>query len=261
MSSRSLVRPAQELIHFPRFHVRCSFAAAALLTGFSVLGVDTAAAQESYQDRSVISLPDARMEGTVSVEQALAGRRSIRRYPPGKLSLEQVAQVLWSAQGVTLPMEEPPEGFGWEWRGGTRTAPSAGALFPLELYLVAADVHGLEPAVYRYLPVEHALELTVPGDLRAPLSGAALGQDAISSPPAVLVIAGIVERTAAKYGERAERYVLIEAGAAAENVYLQCESLRLATVLVGAFVDERVKEVLQLPGREEAYVLMPIGLR
>jgi len=222
---------------------------------------DDVGAQYDAGEPDLIQLPAVRLDGTVSVEEALSERRSIRRYYPGTLTLDELGQVLWSAQGVTYPIEQTPEGFQREWRGGFRTTPSAGALYPLELYAVVGHVDGLKPAVYRYVPVEHALELAAPGDHRAPLSQAAHGQTVIGTPPAVLVIAGVVARTAAKYGERAEQYVLLEAGAAAENVFLQCESLGLATVIVGAFVDEEVKEVLQLPEEEEAYVLMPIGHR
>ena len=234
--------------------------AIALLAGLLFLVCD-AQAQPTQQEPVLIRLPEARLEGSVSVEEALAGRRSIRSYGPEALSLAELSQVLWSAQGVTYPIEQTPDGFQWEWSGGFRTAPSAGALYPLELYIVAGHVDGLEPAVYHYKPVEHGLALTVSGDLRASLSQAAHSQSVIRTPPAVLVIAGVVARTAAKYGERAEQYVLIEAGAAAQNVFLQCESLGLATVLVGAFVDDEVNEVLQLPGEQEAYVLMPIGRR
>jgi SagB-type dehydrogenase family enzyme len=200
-------------------------------------------------------------ESSVSVEEALAGRRSIRLYGAEAISGAELSQVLWAAQGVTEPIEETPDGFSWEWRGGLRTAPSAGALYPLEVYVVVGHAEGLEPAVYSYLPVEHALEPAIPGDLRASLSQAAHGQSVIRTAPAVLVITGVVARTAAKYGDRAEQYVLIEVGAAAENVFLQCESLGLATVLVGAFADREVKEVLQLRDGEEAYALMPIGHR
>lgn len=222
---------------------------------------DDAGAQYDSDEPNLIQLPAVRLDGPVSVEEALAERRSIRNYGAETLTLDELGQVLWSAQGVTHPIEQAAEGFQWEWRGGFRTAPSAGALYPLEIYVVVGHVYGLKPAVYRYVPVEHALELAAPGDLRAPLSQAAHGQRVISTPPAVLVIAGVVARTAAKYGERAEQYVLLEAGAAAENVFLQCESLDLATVIVGAFVDEEVKEVLHLTEEEEAYVLMPIGRR
>jgi SagB-type dehydrogenase family enzyme len=231
----------------------------ALFLGLSSIACG-APAQEN-RESDVIPLPDVRVESSLSVEEALAGRRSIRTYGAEALSLAELSQVLWAAQGVTERVEETPDGFSWEWRGGLRTAPSAGALYPLEVYVVVGDVEGLEAATYRYLPVEHALEPAIPGDLRTALSQAAHGQNVIRTAPAVLVIGGAVARTAAKYGERAEQYVLIEVGAAAENVFLQCESLGLATVLVGAFVDREAREVLQLSDGEEAYALMPIGHR
>jgi SagB-type dehydrogenase family enzyme len=193
----------------------------------------------------------------MSVERALSGRRSWRWYKGGSLSLEQVSQVLWAAQGVTHPWEEDrqaaAEEYGEQALGWLRTAPSAGALYPIELYLVVGDVRNLEPAVYLYHPIEHALEQVLPGDRRAPLRA--------GSAPATLVIAGVVARTAAKYGQRAERYVLIEVGAVAENVYLQCETMQLATVLVGAFPDDLVRSVLELEESESPYAIMPIGLR
>ena len=151
-----------------------------------------------------------------------------------------------------------------------RTAPSAGALYPLELYAVVGDVDGLEPGVYLYLPVEHSLArvaspntVPLPGadDRREALSDAALRQPAIRNAPVTLVLAGVVDRTAAKYGDRAERYVHIEAGAAAQNIYLECESLELGTVFIGAFDDDAVAGVLGLSGDERVLGLMPIGYR
>lgn len=215
--------------------------------------------------QDLLSLPDPSFEGAVSVEEALRGRRSWRSYRPGILPLEQVGQVLWAAQGVTHPWEEDRqaavERYGREALGWLRTAPSAGALYPIELYLVVGHVGGLDPGVYRYHPIDHALERVLDGDLRAPLRAAALGQAWVGTPPAALVIAGVVSRTAAKYGARAERYVQIEVGAVAQNVYVQCEALQLATVLVGAFSDEEVAGVLELPWGEAAYAIMPIGIR
>ena len=228
-------------------------------------GTTCARAQEPAQAEGLIALPEPLLEGDVSVEQALRGRRSWRSYQPGVLSLAQVGQILWAAQGVTHPWEEDRQAAvrerGRQALGLLRTAPSAGALYPIELYLVVGHVEELDPAVYRYDPIEHGLQPVLPGDLRAPLRDAAHGQAWVGTPPAVLVIAGVVERTAVKYGERAERYVMIEAGAVAENVYLQCESLQLATVLVGAFRDEDVGDVLGLADGEAAYAIMPIGLR
>jgi SagB-type dehydrogenase family enzyme len=195
------------------------------------------------------------------VEQALLERRSIRRYDSGPLTLEELGQLLWAAQGITHRVPESPPGFPWEWRGGYRTAPSAGALYPLELYAVVGHVDGLRPGLYRYVPVEHALRAESRGDLRAELARAAHGQTVVSSAPVSLLFAGVPARTAAKYGERAGRYVHMEVGAAGENVFLQCESLGLATVFVGAFDDQKAKQAIGLPAGEDVFAIMPVGRR
>jgi SagB-type dehydrogenase family enzyme len=195
----------------------------------------------------------------MSVENAVRQRRSIRSIRGDAIPLDDLSQLLWAAQGVTQPSEEPPEGFSWEWMGGLRTVPSAGALYPLELYVLVGAVDSLEPGLYHYLPNPHTLELVSREDLREPLWGAALRQTAIRDAPTILVFAGVVARTEAKYGERAERYVHIEVGAAAENVYLQAEPLGLGTVFMGAFVDGAVKEVLNLPGEQGVFGIMPVG--
>jgi SagB-type dehydrogenase family enzyme len=143
--------------------------------------------------------------------------------------------------------------------GGLRAAPSAGALYPLEIHVVVHAVEGLDPGVYHYSPTEHSLILRIPRDLRAELSGAALQQASIRNAPVTVVIAGVVDRTAAKYGDRGERYVHMEVGAAGENVYLQAGSLGLGTVFVGAFDDGGVAQVLELPGDQRVFGLMPLG--
>lgn len=216
------------------------------------------AQEESGGD--LVSLPAPRTTSSVSVETALLHRRSIRRYADGGLSLEALGQLLWAAQGITRHAPRPP-GFEWEWRGGLRTAPSAGALYPLEVHAVVGRVDGLRPGVYRYVPVEHALRLEAAGDLRSTLAAAALGQTSVGSAAASLVLTAVPARSAAKYGERAERYVHMEVGAAGQNVYLQCEALGLATVFVGAFRDQDVGDVLELPPDEHALAILPIGQR
>ena len=193
-----------------------------------------------------IPLPPPRYEGEISVEEALRQRRSSREFGSGSLELADVAQVLWAAQGVTHP-----EGY--------RTAPSAGALYPLEVYLLAGEVAEVEAGVYRYRPAQHELILVRKGDLRERVASAALRQDCILHAPAVLVITGVYQRTAKKYGQRAHRYVEIEVGHAAQNVYLQCAAADLATVFVGAFADGEVQEVLGLPSDHAPLGLMPFG--
>ncbi len=222
--------------------------------------VTTAAAQTPGAGQS-IRLPAPSLDGPMSVEQALAERRSVREYSDERPSLQQMAQLLWAAQGITRPVAQPRPGWRaeWQWMGGLRTAPSAGALYPLELYLVAGDVEGLETGLYHYIPQQHALTRVRNGDLRESLAEASLRQASITDAPAVFVIAGVYERTAVKYGDRAERYVHIEVGGVAENIYLQAESLGLGAVFMGAFQDQDVKECLGLPDDHEPLGIMPVG--
>lgn len=209
------------------------------------------------QEADVIPLPDPVLDGDLSVERALVQRRSVREFAADALQLEELGQLLWAAQGITEPTPAPEDWPWGEWGGGLRTAPSAGALYPLELYVLATNVAGLEAGLYRYRPREHGLERV--GEPTGGLAAAALGQRAIAEAPAVVVIAAEYRRTAAKYGDRAERYVHIEVGAAAENVYLQAEAAGLATVFIGAFRDEQVQETLALPDRHAPLGLMPVG--
>ena len=196
-----------------------------------------------------IELPKPKLKGATSVEEALQRRRSVRNYRKGPLSLQGISQLLWAAQGIT----KRPEGY--------RTAPSAGATYPLVVYLVAGDVTGLQAGVYRYNPETNSLIKTVSGDVRTRLSRASLGQPWMREAPATLAIAALYERTASRYGQRAKRYVHIEVGHVGQNIYLEAESIGLATVAVGAFDDGEVKKVLGLQGKEVPLYLMPVGKR
>jgi SagB-type dehydrogenase family enzyme len=193
-----------------------------------------------------VSLPEPRLESGMSVEEALQDRRSIRSYADDPLTLAEAGQLLWAAQGVTDAL-------------GHRTAPSAGALYPLEVYLVAGAITGLEQGVYRYEPESHRLVLTASGDFRGVLQEAALDQDAVGDAPADIVIAAVPERTSSKYGDRAMRYVYLEGGGAAQNIYLQAEALDLGTVTIGAFDDAAVQRVLALPANTTPLSIMPVG--
>jgi SagB-type dehydrogenase family enzyme len=195
---------------------------------------------------SSLLLPEQRRDSDTSIEAALRSRRSIREFAPGALTLAEVSQLLWAAQGKTGA-------------GGRRTAPSAGALYPLRLYLISGDVAGLDPAVYRYDSRRHELHRARDHDRRAELSAAALGQECVGSAAAVLVVAVDGRPTAAKYGARARRYIEIEAGHAAQNVQLQAVALGLGSVDVGAFDDAAVKHVLELPAAEDPVLLLPVG--
>ena len=208
-------------------------------------------AQQAGTQEGLIALPAVSTDGGISVEKALATRRSQRSLTGDALTLQQLAQLLWSGQGVTATTENPPRSL--------RTAPSAGATYPMELYAVVTSVGGLDAGLYRYVPSAHALAPIARGDLRPALSAAAMRQAAIQAAPLTLVLAAVVERTAARYGERAERYVHIEVGAVSENIYLQAESLGLGTVIMGAFGDDAVKSALGLPANQNVYAIMPVG--
>ncbi len=193
-----------------------------------------------------IPLPAPQTTGPLSVEEALAQRRSVRELRPEPVSLAEAGQLLWAAQGIAQS-------------GGYRTAPSAGATYPLEVLLVAGSVHDLSPGLYRYRPREHALAPMLEEDLRGKLAAAALGQSFVKDGAAVLVITAIYERTTIRYGQRGIRYVHMEMGYASENIHLQAAALGLGTVAVGAFHDDHVQELLNLPANEHPLLIMPVG--
>lgn len=188
-----------------------------------------------------IVLPEPVLEGEVSVEEAIERRRSVRSFSPEEPGMEAAARLLWSAQGVT------------DKNRGLRASPSAGATYPLEVYLVNSN------GVYSYKPGEHALEPVKEGDVRRALSRAALGQRFVADAPLSIVITAVFSRTEARYGGRARRYVHIEAGHAAQNIHLQAVALGLGSVPVGAFSDSEVKSVLDIPGEHEPVYIIPVG--
>ena len=200
----------------------------------------------SMESEQRIALPEAEFVGEMSVEEAINKRRSVREFSRDSLTLDDIAQLLWAAQGVTSER-------------GYRSAPSAGGLYPLELYVVAGNVDGLAPGVYRYRQTEHDLILVASGDHRRRLATAALNQSWVRRAPAVLVIASVYKRTTGKYGQRGRRYAHMEAGHAAQNIYLQATARGLGTVMVGAFDDSEVQRALGLPVDHEPLGLMPVG--
>lgn len=202
--------------------------------------------KRSISNSSKIKLPSPRYNSDVSIEQALLKRRSVRKYKAEPLTIAEVSQLLWSAQGITNP-------------SGFRTAPSAGALYPLEVYLVVGEVKGLSQGIYKYLPRQHELLKIKDGDARRELAIAALGQSWVKDAAVDIVFAAVYERVTRKYGKRGIRYVHMEVGHAAENVYLQAVSLKLGTVVVGAFEDEKVKRILNMAESEQPLYIMPIG--
>lgn len=190
-------------------------------TGTQTLGGETLIPQLGEE----IPLPPPVLKGEFTLEEVLKSRRSVRNFQEKGLSLSQVGQLLWAAQGITSP-------------DGKRTAPSAGALYPLEVYYFFKEGWG------HYNPEKHALEILGRGDKRLDLARASFNQVWIAEAPGVFVIVGFLERTAKKYGERAERYVTLEAGHACQNLLLQAVALGLGGTSVGAFSDEEIKEIL-----------------
>jgi len=193
-----------------------------------------------------IKLLEPKNDGRMSVERALFQRRSVREFRTGSLSPSELSQLLWAAQGVTA-------------LGGYRTAPSAGALYPLELYVAMGQVHDLAPGLYHYRP-EHALAKLSDHDVRRELGEAALEQTWLQNAQVVLVLTAVTERATVKYGqEHGRRYMHLEAGHVAENVALQAVALDLGSVAVAAFDEPRVRHILHLKAGEEPLYLLPVG--
>ena len=194
----------------------------------------------------VIKLPAPRLVGAVSVEKAILGRRSVRNYAEGAVTLAEVSQLLWAAQGITD-------------REGFRAAPSAGATYPIELYLVAGNTSGFPTGIYKYQPYDHTIARVKKGDHRKDFLKACPGQEWIEKAPMILVFAADPERTVSRYGEVGVKYVHMEIGHASENVYLQAEALNLGTVAVAAFDANLIKPLVGLGPSEQALYLMPVG--
>lgn len=195
---------------------------------------------------SSISLPEPRLKGEVSVEEAIHLRRSRRDFESTPVSLNELSQLLWSAQGITS-------------RRGFRASPSAGAAYPLELYVIAGGVEGIKPGVYHYVTEDHTLRPCLDGDIRGEIARVALDQNFILNAPLSIVIVADYSRTTSRYGDRGRRYVHMEVGHVGENLYLQATSLGLGTVAVGAFRDDEIKRLLVLPKNLEPLYIMPFG--
>jgi SagB-type dehydrogenase family enzyme len=190
---------------------------------------------------AITPLPPPVLEGETSLEETLARRRSVREFDDTPLTAAELGQLLWAAQGLNS-------------KRGFRTAPSAGALYPLEMYLVTAE------GVFHYEPQEHQLSAVRGDDPRPALHEAALSQEAVLRAPAVFVVTAVYARTEQKYGAvRSPRYVHLEAGHAAQNLLLEAVALGLGAVPIGAFHDDQVQEALGLPPDHEPLYLIPAG--
>jgi SagB-type dehydrogenase family enzyme len=207
--------------------------------------------------QTIIKLPSPQFKGQVSLEETILKRRSVRRYRREPLYLSQLSQILWSAQGITGTR-------------GFRAAPSAGATYPLEIFVFVGkqSIIGseakqapeqLQAGIYHYELDSHSLSLHKLADSRPDLARAALYQEFIIDAPVDLVICALYHRTSRRYGKRAERYVHMEVGHVGENIHLQAVALGLATVEVGAFRDEEVSEVLGVEEQIKPLYIMPVG--
>lgn len=194
-------------------------------------------------------LPDPKTQGDVSVEQAIHSRRTVRSFSPEAMGLSQLSQLLWAAQGIT------------EEASGLRSVPSAGALYPTEIYAATGrnTVEGLDAGVHRYRPAIHGLDRIGGRDIRPDLGRVSLSQMWLANAPVVIVICSEYARLTGKYGQRGVRYAMIEAGHAGENIFLQARASGLAAGIVGAFIDGDVARVMNIPAAHEPLLIMPVG--
>lgn len=203
--------------------------------------------QRLYLATSTIQLEPPRLESSISIESALQARRSLRRYDEKMPELQEVGQLLWATQGITENQKK------------YRTAPSAGALYPLEVYLVAGEIASLPAGIYFFNPIDHSLKLCINGDVRNSLSVAALKQPFLNFAPGAVIITAVFDRTAKRYGENGEKFVFLEAGHAAQNFCLQAEALEMGAVPVGAFDERLMVELMALPVNEKPIYILPFG--
>ncbi|MBC2715518.1 MAG: SagB/ThcOx family dehydrogenase [Desulfobacteraceae bacterium] len=194
----------------------------------------------------MISLPEPTLNGNTSLEQILVARRSIRNFSDKNLSLEQIAQLLWAAQGTTSS-------------NGFRTAPSAGALYPLVVYVVSGSNKGLAEGVYRYNANGHTLSKLSEKDFRDDFCNAGLSQTAIQKAPVTFLITGVFKKTTVKYGQRGLQYVFMEAGHAGQNILLQAEALGLGAVPIGAFQEKEIERLMKFSADEHPLYLISVG--
>ena len=195
---------------------------------------------------SMIKLSKPRYTSKVSLETTIKDRRSKRSYSIDPITLAEISQLLWATQGITCPK-------------GLRAAPSAGALYPLEVFIVVGNAQGLESGIYKYFPRNHELKKFVDGDKRQELYKHALEQDFVKNSAATIVICAVYSRVTRKYGDRGKRYVHIEVGHASQNAFLQATALGLFSVVVGAFDDEDVQKLIGAATIEQPLYLMPVG--
>jgi SagB-type dehydrogenase family enzyme len=204
-----------------------------------------------YGDAPVVRLPPAPPPGGPAFETVIASRRSVREYGDRTVSLEELSRLLQHSIGIT-DRRDPTYHF--------RSVPSSGALYPVELYLAVFNVAGLEPGIYHYRLEEHAVELLRRGDFRRDLFQIAVSQEMVLRSALVVVLTGIFTRVQWKYVDRSYRYIMLEGGHVGQNVYLEATALGLGACGIGAFLDDRMNELLAVDGRDEATIyLLSVG--
>jgi SagB-type dehydrogenase family enzyme len=206
---------------------------------------------ETRNAHALISLPRPSSDGKVSLEKVIKERRTIRDFRERNLSLNHLSQLLWAGQGITEPTI------------GRRAAPSGGALYPLDIYVLIGEngVEKIEAGVYHYLPKEHSISPISKGDRRKEIASASLGQRWMAKAPVIIIITAEYRRITGKYGERGVRYALIEVGHVGQNLFLQAEALGLGAGIVGAFDDLEVSKVAGLPPKHEPLLIVPVGYK
>jgi SagB-type dehydrogenase family enzyme len=217
----------------------------------SVTGAREARAGRSIRKEGHMKLPQPRFEGEVFLEQTIRHRRTVRSFGSHPLTLAQCSQILWAAQGIT------------DDRGFKRAAPSAGALYPMDIYAVVGQhgVESLDAGIYHYEPGNHAVFSVFGGDIRKELAAASLSQMWMATAPLDIVITAEYQRINIKYGQRGKRYAMMESGHIAQNVFLQGGALGLGVGIVGAFDDEDVNRLMKIPKSHEPLLIMPVGYK
>ncbi len=200
----------------------------------------------NFKTKETMQLPDPVKDGDMSLEKTLTLRRSKRSYTDEPLTIEQISQLLWSAQGVTSER-------------GFRTAPTAGGTLPLEMFFVVNNVDDLKQGIYQYHPDDHSISLIREGYYSDDLTRACMGQSMVRDASVNFIFGAVYERTTSRYGERGYRYVYNEIGHASQNLHLQAASLDLGTVVIGAYDDDEVERILDLDPEINILYIMPVG--
>ncbi|MCX7944897.1 MAG: SagB/ThcOx family dehydrogenase [Deltaproteobacteria bacterium] len=224
------------------------FIVLSLISTFTVI---TIFAVSKERERSMvkdgqIKLPQYNTTGKISIEETLKKRRSVRKFTDASISIEEISQLLWAAYGLTTS-------------DGRKTTPSAGATYPLEIYIAVRKADKLKPGLYRYLPESHSLKLIKEGDILSQVSDTTYQPEMCKDAPIHIIITAVIERTTSVYGQRGIRYIHMEAGHSAQNISLQGVALNIGSVLVGAFDDEKLLRVLELGKGEIPLYIIPMG--